>query len=75
MVHRNPASRLAGARLPFAVLILQPASKSSQFLLSPLFTAEPPLVLFIPTADVHLRSGEQVSGTLRLLDTALGEGE
>jgi hypothetical protein len=26
------------------------------------------VVLFIPTADVHLRSGEQVSGTLRLFD-------
>jgi hypothetical protein len=25
--------------------------------------------------DVHLRSGEQVSGTLRLLDPAPGEGE
>jgi hypothetical protein len=28
-----------------------------------------------PTAEVHLRSGEQVSGTLRLLDPAPGEGE
>jgi hypothetical protein len=27
------------------------------------------------TAEVHLRSGEQVSGTLRLLDPAPGEGE
>jgi hypothetical protein len=33
------------------------------------------LVPFIPTAEVHLRSGEQVSGTLRLLDPAPGEGE
>ena len=33
------------------------------------------LVPFVPTAEVHLRSGEQVSGTLRLLDPAPGEGE
>jgi hypothetical protein len=33
------------------------------------------VVLFNPTADVHLQSGEQVSGTLRLRDPALGEGE
>jgi hypothetical protein len=33
------------------------------------------VVLFIPTTDVHLRSGEQVSGTLRLRDPAPGEGE
>jgi hypothetical protein len=53
----------------------QPASKSSQFsfYLSSQLSRLP--VLFIPTADVHLRSGEQVSGTLRLLDPALGEGE
>jgi hypothetical protein len=33
------------------------------------------LVPFVPTAEVHLRSGEQVSGTLRLLHPAPGEGE
>jgi hypothetical protein len=33
------------------------------------------VVLFIPIADVHLRSGEQVSGTLRLRDPAPEEGE
>jgi hypothetical protein len=29
----------------------------------------------LSTTEVHLRSGEQVSGTLRLLDPAPGEGE
>jgi hypothetical protein len=33
------------------------------------------VVLFVLTADVHLRLGEHVSGTLRLRDPALGEGE
>jgi hypothetical protein len=53
----------------------QPASKSSQFrfrLFSQLSRLQ---VIFIPTAEVHLRLGEQVSGTLRLLDPAPGEGE
>jgi hypothetical protein len=30
---------------------------------------------FIPFADVHLRSGEQVSETVVLSDPVLGEGE
>jgi hypothetical protein len=30
---------------------------------------------FIPFVDVHLRSGEQVSGTVVLNDYALGEDE
>jgi hypothetical protein len=30
---------------------------------------------FIPFVDVHLRSGEQVSGTVVLSDPAPGEGE
>lgn len=29
----------------------------------------------VPTADVHLRPGEQISGTRRLRDLASGEGE
>jgi hypothetical protein len=33
------------------------------------------VVLFIPTVDVHLRSGEHVSETLHLRDPAPGEGE
>jgi hypothetical protein len=85
MVRRNPAPRLAGARLPFAVRffgflaitsILTDRYKRSpaaslqiipiRFRLSSQLSRLP--VLFIPIVEVHLRLGEQVFGTLRLLD-------
>jgi hypothetical protein len=53
----------------------QPASKSSQFAFRLSSYLSRLLVPFVLTAEVHLRSGEQVSGTLRLLDPAPGEGE
>jgi hypothetical protein len=53
----------------------QPASKASHFSFRLSSQLSRLLVLFIPTADVHLRSGEQVSEILRLQDPALGEGE
>jgi hypothetical protein len=85
MVCRNLAPRLAGACLPFAVLffgclavkfrILTDRYKEfiQNFVSAHNYVVI--VVLFIPTADVHLRSGEQVSGTLRLRDPAPIEGE
>jgi hypothetical protein len=115
MVRRNPAPRLAGARLPFVVLFfcclvvkfriltdrykdlnrtrvfrVQIGSRTRPYIRRLAASVKPIptqvrfasahncaaiVALFVPTADVHLRSGEQVSGTLRFRDPARGEGE